>query len=421
MNDREKIAWLYRRVGFGLAPGQLDQLEATGPARVLEALIDPDAHGVPVAPDPWAGLDFSDFDPKQNRRYLPVLVGSWLKAMASTPRPLHEWIRWFWHGHFVSTFGVVKHPQLMVNQLAMLGREGLGDFKTLLRSVSTDAAMLVYLDGVDNRKGAVNENYGRELLELFGLGIGNYTEDDVRAGAEALTGWVIDRGTGSARLAPRRHDDTPRSYLGRTGVHDVDTVVDAVVGHQACARFITGKLGRAILGPSADIGLLDRLAGEFRAGGLSILSLVRSLLDAGLDGASTPMVMAPVPWLAGAIRSTGVDADSALRTVGAGLVPAGQLPLEAPNVAGWPGGRNWLTSSATVARFNMASGISSITATGSAAMSAASTGDSRKLADVLGHPEGFGPATQDALAQVARSGGTSVLSIALASPELVLA
>jgi len=281
--------------------------------------------------------------------------------------------------------------------------------------------MLVYLDGVKNKKDAVNENYGRELLELFGLGIGNYTEDDVRAGAEALTGWMVDRATGGARFLPRQHDDAAKNYLGRTGVHDVDTVVDAVVGHQACPVFITRKLGHAILGPDADAGLLDRLAAEFKASGLQIKPLVRSLLEAGLDGASAPMVMAPVPWLTGAIRALGVDADRAIQGVSAGLVPAGQLPLDAPNVAGWPGGRNWLTSSATVARFNMASGLSGLASRDSTVMKAAGAGDLRLLADALGHPEGFGDATRSALGQVHSGGASSVLTIALSSPELVLA
>ena len=134
----------------------------------------------------------------------------------------------------------------------MLGAEGLGDFRTLLRAVTLDSAMLVYLDGTDSRKGDVNENYGRELLELFALGVGNYSEDDVRAGAAALTGWHVYRRDTTVSFQPRIHDDTPQHYLGRDGVHDVDSVIDAVVDHEACAPFIAGKLARAILGPAVD-------------------------------------------------------------------------------------------------------------------------------------------------------------------------
>src|SRR5262245_58791752 len=100
VNEREQIAWLYRRVGFGLAPGQLDGLQVRGVGAVLDELVDPDQHGIATAPDPWAGIDFGTFDPKLARQYFTQSVGSWLRAMAATPRPLHEWMRWFWHGHF---------------------------------------------------------------------------------------------------------------------------------------------------------------------------------------------------------------------------------------------------------------------------------------------------------------------------------
>lgn len=421
MNEREKIAWLYRRVGFGLAPGQLDLLESKGVSAVLDELADPDGSGVPRAKDPWEGVSLPEFDPQQARRDIVSVIAPWLRAMVETTRPLEEWMRWFWHGHFVSTIAVVKQPKLMVGQLQLLGQFGLGDFRTLLRAVSIDPAMLVYLDGIKNKKNAVNENYGRELLELFGLGIGNYTEADVRAAAEALTGWGIDRGTGQARFAPRQHDDKAQTLLGRSGVHDLDTVIDAVVGHDACPRFIAGKLGRAILGPDVDPNLTERLAVELRSNGMQIRPLVRSILEAGLDGAAAPLVIAPVPWFTGAMKALGVEVNSALDVAGGGLVPAGQVPLAAPNVAGWPGGRNWLTSSATVARFNMASALADLTPGDSPAARAASAGDDRALADALNHPDGFGPASSSALSSVRGAGTTSVLTIALSSPELVLA
>ena len=125
----------------------------------------------------------------------------------TTTEPFAEWMRWFWHGHFVSTLRVVKQPQLMVQQLRLFGTLGLGDFRSLLRAVTIDPAMLIYLDGTTSTKGAVNENYGREVLELFALGIGNYGEADVRAGAEALTGW----------RAPRRPTTSPATANASSG------------------------------------------------------------------------------------------------------------------------------------------------------------------------------------------------------------
>ena len=436
MDERDQIAWLYRRVGFGLAPGQLDALAALGVDRVLDDLVGgqgPDGGD----PDPWQGLDLSAFDPQggtQNRELVARTVSRWLVAMATTARPLDEWMRWFWHGHFVSSIRVVKFPQLMVEQLRLLGRNALGDFPTLLSAITTDPAMLVYLDGVTNTKGAVNENYGREVLELFTLGIGHYSEQDVRAGAEALSGWRVDRravlGTSDAAVArfePRRHDDAPKTYLGVPGVHDVATVVDAIVHHASCAPFITAKLVRAILGPDVDASLVDRLATDFAASGLELRPLVRAILVAGLESeASSPLVVAPVPWMVSMVRAGGASADTVLGPgIERSLVPAGQVPMDAPNVAGWPGGRSWLSSSSTVARFNLATTIAAAVPADAPVRAAAIAGEHRQLADRLGRPGGFSDATTAALTQL-RSGrkdpkGVAALTVAMASPDLVIA
>jgi uncharacterized protein (DUF1800 family) len=421
VDDREKIAWLHRRVGFGLAPGQLDQLEAKGVDAVLDQLIDPDAHGVAAATDPWATADFSSTDVKVLRQQDTQAIGLWLVGMTTASRPLTEWMRWFWHGHFVSTIQTVKLAQLMVDQLRLFEKSGLGDFRTLLRAVTVDPAMLVYLDGVKNVKSGVNENFGRELLELFSLGIGNYTEDDVRAGAESLTGWSVVRRPPSSRFVPKQHDDTMHTYLGQSGVHDVDTVVDAVVAHDACPVFITTKLAKAILGPDVDPGLVAKLAADFKAGGFQVRPLVRAILEAGLGGASAPLIMAPVPWFTSAVRASGAPLNKVMTAAAAGLVPAGQLPMNAPNVAGWPGGTAWLSSSATIARFNMAASIAGLAPKDAAPMKAAAALDLKALADALGRPEGFGDATNAALQGLGRANPSGVLTVALASPELVMA
>jgi uncharacterized protein (DUF1800 family) len=430
VNEREQIAWLYRRVGFGLAPGQLDELAAKGVERALDELLAP----APSAPDPWVGLDLSAYDPQgggQNRGLVTGVISRWMVAMATSPHPFDEWMRWFWHGHFVSTIRVVQFPQLMVQQLRLFGQLGLGDFRTLLAAITTDPAMLFYLDGVTNKKDAVNENYGREVLELFALGIGNYTEQDVRAGAEALTGWRVDRravlGTSDPAVAvfePRRHDDRAKEYLGVAGVHDVTTVVDAIVQHPACAPFIAAKLARAILGPDVDDGLLQRLAKDFAASGLQIRPLVRAILEAGLGGASSELVLAPVPWTVAMVKAGGAPADKALGPAAQrALAPAGQVPLDAPNVAGWPGGRSWLSSSTTVARFNLAAALAALIPAGAEVRSAAKAGDHARLADLLGHPAGFTEATAAALRELAGhdTSGDGVLTVAMASPDVVIA
>lgn len=430
MDDRTAVAWLHRRAGWGLAPGQLDEQAALGVDAALERLLDPDSAGVADAPDPWEGLGDVALLPAQGdaaREARHRAVRAWLEAMVTTPRPLAERMRWLWHGHLVSGLAEVKHPGLMIGQLRTWYALGLGDVPSLLRAATVDAAMLRYLDGASSRRNAVNENYGRELLELFSLGIGNYSEDDVRAAAVALTGWVVPAGAVRSTFVARRHDPTPQVLLGVAGVQDVESVVGAVTAHPACARFLTGVLATELLGPGVDAGLLESLAGRFRDGGLVVVPLVRDLLRAGLDGAATPVVLPPVPWLVQLLRALDLRPAQVFEQAGAVemLSGAGQIPMFPPNVSGWPGGRAWLSTTATLARVNLASLLAGLVPEGSPAHAAATVGDVAALADILGRPEGFGPATVGAV-RVARAAGgeqgvTLALATALAAPEMVIA
>ena len=427
-STRAQIAWLHRRVGFGLAPGELDALESLGTDRVLDRLLDPDDGAVPASPDPWEAVDLTppevpgQVDPSQ----VVNIISAWFGSMTSTPRPLQEWMRWFWHGHFVSTMPVVKSPALLVQQVRMLGALGLTDMGTLLRSVSTDAAMLIYLDGRSNAAGAVNENYGRELLELFSLGIGNYTESDVRAASVALTGWVVRRESTSASFVQRRHDPTPQAFLGAEGVSDLDAVVAAIVAEPACARYVTGALGEAILGPGVDPGLLDRLARDLHDDGLELRPLVRALLEAGLDGAATTVVRSPVVWFASACRILAVPPSDTTGDARAGLANMGQIPLNAPNVAGWPGGRAWLSASADLGRWNLAVALAASAASRTSAppaTQAARSGDLVALADALGRPDGFSATTSAALEAAHRAAQRpeiDLVALALVAPDTVV-
>ncbi len=412
-------------MGFGLAPGELDELSAAGLSTTVARWMDPGANGVAAAPDPWAGVELSVIRPHGRRAGVEqrALIGSWLQAMMSTPRPFEEWMRWFWHGHFVSTLQVVGRGALLRNQLQMFGQLGLGDFPTLLRAVTVDPAMLLYLNGDTNAINKINENYGREVLELFALGIGNYTEDDVRAGATALTGYQVDLDTGVARYRPIRHDDTPQTYLGRSGVHDVDSVVDAIVNHPACGPFIAGELARAVLGPGISSGLVTSLAKGFVSSGLQLRPLMQAIVEAGLEGQSTPLVLAPVPWAMATMRATGASYDSMAMTLLRDLKGAGQLPFAAPNVGGWPGGVNWLSASATLARYDLAASAALAAASSSPVVGAAATGDWQTLADSLGHPQGFATPTRSALSSVGHTSDAdrNRLALALASPDLVVA
>src|SRR4051794_21166183 len=319
--DRQTIALLHRRAGWGLAPGELDAAVEAGVDATVDRLVAPDANGVPAATDPWAGLDITLVPPpgpnatqaeRQQARQIEraqteVAVNAWLDHLVTTPRPLEDWMAWFWHGHFVSGLDKVKTPLLMVQQLRTFRALAFAPIPELVRAATVDPAMLLYLDGATSTGTQPNENYGRELLELFTLGVGNYSEADVQAGAKALTGWTIDRRTGLARFDATRHDGAGQRYLGVDGVHDVDSVVAAVTSQPACAAFVARKLAHAILGPSVDDGVVRDLAAAFAASGLDTRALVRSILDAAATGAAQPSFIEPVRWLVAAQRATSAN------------------------------------------------------------------------------------------------------------------
>ena len=428
-SDRSAIAWLHRRVGFGLAPGELDRLEKLGVDAVVDRLVDPNRHGVAPVRDPWQGLRLSQV-PSQGTNYRAegfAAIGAWLDHLSSTGRPTESWLTWFWHNHFPTAIAKVRLAGLMVTQLRLFQRAGAGSFAALLRGVTVDPAMLVWLDGRDNTRLTPNENYGREVMELFALGVGHYTEADVKACAAALSGWKLAPGTTTtSRFVAAQHVPTPQRLLGRT-VRDVDSVVATLVAQPACPTYIAGAFQEAILG-TADAGLTADLARRFRTANLDVRTLLRATIEAGLarldgpESARPAVVVAPAPWLAAARRATGA---TVTRQVAAThLSAAGQIPMNPPNVGGWPGGGAWLSTATTVARANLAAALAGATRDSSPVLRAAAAGDHARLADLLGRPEGFATATRNALADARRAGGrpgVAVLAVALASPDLTVA
>jgi uncharacterized protein (DUF1800 family) len=429
--DRETIALLHRRAGWGLAPGELDAAVAAGVDATIDRLVEPDANGVPVAPDPWTGVDLTRVPPpgpnatqaerqqarQTERAQTEAAINAWLDHLSTTPRPLEDWMAWFWHGHFVSGLDKVKSPYLMVQQLRLFRSLAFAPLPVIARAAAIDPAMLLYLDGATSTGTEPNENFSRELLELFTIGVGNYTEDDVKAGARALTGWTIDRQNATSRFAPKRHDDAAQQYLGRDGVHDLDSVIAAATGHASCAPFVAGKLTRTVLGPTVDDAVVVDLASQYGASGLDGRVLARATLERLAAGDGQPAVQQPVPWLVAAQRATGGTVAPRARL--AGLKAAGQLPMVPPSVAGWPLGTAWFGASTVVARYGLAGAVAATTVDGPA-LAAATGFDFDVLADALGHPEGFADATVDAGRQV-QSDPRAVLALALTSPDLALA
>jgi uncharacterized protein (DUF1800 family) len=414
MDERAAVCWIHRRAGFGLAAPDLDAAVGRGSAAEIEALLAPASVTAAVAADPWNDADLPF---ERDRQQALQAVGTWLAQMAATTTPLVDRMAWLWHGHFVSALDKVKIARLMVDQIRLFRSSGLGSFRDLLHAVTIDPAMLIYLDGTDSTGDKPNENYGREVLELFTLGVGNYTEDDVKAGAKALTGWKVRPALGRVDFVAKRHDDAPQTYLGVDGVHDVDTVVAAITGNAALAGSIAAMVAHELLG-TTDTTVVGPLADTFTSSGLDITTLVRAALTAGVAGASQPLVLAPVPWLAIAQRVTGASIKPKMQL--AGLRTAGQVPMTPPNVAGWPSGAAWFGSSTVVARATLAAAIAAAAPKDNAARAAAAGDDLDALAAALGLPTpSFDAASSAALS--AAEPGAQRLALALCTPEFVLA
>jgi uncharacterized protein (DUF1800 family) len=388
----------------------LDAATARGPAEELRRLI----AAVPAdsRPDPWDDAKLP-LDPRDQPSRL-YAIQAWLDALVASTQPLVDRMAWLWHGHFVSGIDKVRVGRLMADQIRLFRSQGLGPFPTLLRAVTIDPAMLVYLDLRTSTGSAPNENYAREVLELFALGAAHFTEADVKAGARALTGWTLVGG--DAQFVSRRHDNTPVRYLETDGVHDLDTVVAAIVARPELAELVAGVVAFELLGTAPD-DLVSRLAASFRSSGLDLRSLVGATLQAGIDGTTEPIVLGPVLWLVQAQRVTGAKVDDGRRL--ALLRAAGQLPMLPPNVAGWPGGAAWFAAGTVVARTNLAAVVAAGTPADAAVMAASRGTDLAALAAALGLPEPFGDATAAVLG--AARPGAPRLALALSSPDFVIA
>jgi uncharacterized protein (DUF1800 family) len=281
-----------------------------------------------------------------------ALRGWWYQEMLTTPTPLTEHMTLFWHNHFVSSQQKVKSAQLMFNQNALLRRYALGNFGVLLHAVAKDPAMMVYLDSATNRGGQPNENFAREVMELFTLGVGNYSEQDIKEAARAFTGWSLDRSTGEFRFYPRLHDQDSKTVLGQSGDFDGDAVLDILLAQPQTAELITTKLWREFVSPTPDAKQVKRLAKIFRDSHYEMRPLLRALFTSDAFYAKenrAALVKSPVELLVGTLRQFDIDGLDPRLLVFSGR-QLNQDLFSPPNVKGWPGGEDWINSTTLLAR-----------------------------------------------------------------------
>ncbi|HSN20970.1 MAG TPA: DUF1800 domain-containing protein, partial [Usitatibacter sp.] len=311
----------------------------------------------------------------------------WLREMLDTPSPLTERMTLFWHNHFATSQRKVRAPQLMYRQNLLLRREALGNFATLLHAIAKDPAMLVYLDNARSRRGAPNENFAREVMELFTLGMGHYGERDVKEAARAFTGWSVDPATGAYRYRPFFHDGGEKVVLGHRGRLDGDQVIDILLERPETARFIAAKLWREFVSPAPDAEEVERWAAVFRDAHYEMKPLLRAVFLSDAFWAPqnrASLVKSPVDLVAGTLRTFDVH-PSDLRPAAVACAVLGQDLFGPPNVKGWPGGDAWIDSATLLGRRQFVERVFRA-GTGASTVTAAMEGDRVRVANA-GEPQ----------------------------------
>src|SRR5947209_15859279 len=435
---RVRAAHLLRRAGFGATSAELDRYAAMTSTMMTESVLSYQSTSNAALEAQLPTLDLaSDKGPTPG-----AVQAWWLQRMVQTARPLEEKMTLFWHG--LLTSGLDKAgPAQLYTQNQLFRKMALANFGDLLKAVSKDPAMMVYLDTETNRKGKPNENYARELMELFTTGIGHYTEDDVRESARAFTGWTLNttpkdrRNATASSFVARYHDDGMKTFLGKTGNFTGDDIVEMLVPLRATAERLTARLFGFFAYPNPDPAIVHHLADVFQQNRYSIRAVVSEILamDAFYsEQAYRSLVKSPAEFVAQSLRglsggaaspwtsgggpaspspSGGGQGGGAFRQAATAMAPMGQVLFYPPNVAGWPAGSSWINSSTLLSRVNFA------TALAQKAGSAASL--DQLLATFVDGT--VSPTTHDTLTQLAHDNpgaSADLLSLTRSTPEFQL-
>jgi uncharacterized protein (DUF1800 family) len=367
--DLPRVAHLHRRAGFA-APWDILQRDLQdGPERSIERLLD----GEPTTSNGRSAAESDALFDGMAAQLAPAasltrLQGIWLYRMIFTAHPLRERMTLFWHNHFATSIAKVNNPALMQRQNDLLRAHALGRFPALLAAMGRDPAMLVWLDSTANRKAHPNENYAREVMELFTLGRGHYTERDVQEAARAFTGWFVQGGR--FREIAAQHDDGEKTILGRTGRFDGDDIPAILLDQPACAEFLCTKLVRAFVTEIDPVTpeLVRPLAAELRASGYDMRVPLATILRSALfhdPAVRRRRVKSPVEHAIGTLRALEivkptVQADALAQA----CARMGQALYAPPSVAGWDGGTAWANSTTMLNRTNLILGLLSDEDTG---------------------------------------------------------
>ena len=393
----ERAAHLIERAGFGAPPEEVRRLAALTPRQAVDELVDYEAiaselqpfdesgiwdpgmdpfpssqaEAVRIARERGEGLGFKLLPEGAQRRLQPVvdkffysLIANnietqrlglwWANRMLRTRRPLEEKLTLFWHGHFATGENKVRDYRMMLRQNEMFRAHASGALGDLLIAVLKDPAMLVYLDNGENIKQHPNENFGRELLELFTMGVGNYTERDVREAARAFTGWTND--VLAFKLDRDQHDSGDKTFLGRTGALDGEDVLDIILQQRVTGEFVASKLYRFFVREDIAASVKTELGRRYRDGGYQVKPVLKRIFlskDFYSPPAFATQIKSPTHLVVSTYRKMALREVPTVPDFGRMTSSLGQALFNPPNVAGWAGGRTWITPSTLLQRGNL--------------------------------------------------------------------
>jgi uncharacterized protein (DUF1800 family) len=425
---RSDLAHLYRRAGFGATPAELDAAVTAGYAATVAALVRPPSasdQGVLATPPPRltvAAPPAANGSAAQRTAYQAQVSREgkgltlwWLDRMVMASNPLSEKLTFFWHGHFATAISKVRSAALMLRQNELLRTSGLGAFDALDLAIARDPAMMIWLDENQNIAGRPNENFARENMELFTLGYGNYSEDDVREGARCYTGWRYNQDSDAFVEVAARHDNGVKTVLGHTGNFDGGDLITILTHSDASYRWISTRVWCRFAKTITTDPIVNTLMTAY-SGQLNIGTLMTATFTSPLFlQTKGELVKQPVEYVVGALRALKMRADNQIYL---GYLQAlGQVPFEPPNVGGWPFDDGWLTTAASYTRMKFARFVAT-----HGDLSAVADEPASARADAAAHllsVDAWGAQTRVALAQVAQD-PESLMTLALCAPEYVV-
>lgn len=373
----ETAAHLLNRAGFGGTPIEIEAAYGNGLDATVHDLVDISDDFANVPPPAWArpraigkivtqmrSRKISPKERRERKREFHGMEGEnildlrhwWLEGMLTSPAPLLEKMTLFWHGHFATSVLKVRDGYWMWLQNDTLRRNALGNFATLTKKMSRDPAMMIYLDLQKSERENPNENWARELMELFTIGIGNYAEQDIRESAGAFTGYRVDLRTQQFQFRAFQHDASSKTFMGRTGPFDGDDIIDMLLEKPACAQFIGRKIWRYLVEDEPSAQILDALADRIRAHNYEIRPVLREIFSSSefySEHVIRSQIKSPVQFLIQTAKLLEIPlppvtiAQNAMRQMG-------QILFAPPSVKGWDGGKSWISTSTLLFRYNFA-------------------------------------------------------------------